>query len=288
MSRLVNLSFAKKYAVNGFYFVLIFLLAFGIATQALVRKINTYNLTNSVLFLTVDKDDVEIGSTLAGRVGEVLVQSGDHVDEGEVIMRLVDPSLEPKIEALEGVARENLSARTELELIRARSGEYEIRAPRSGVVYQVKVVKGTFVQPGAVVALLFANENVRLVGAIKPEQYPLIEKSRGINVFNPRLGQVYTALFHGVGRVKESDLASSNDVTSQTTNDTPRQETYEILFRLQNDSEGASFLEGERLEILPEDNEEERLKPVYRMVDIWNSLIVGTDPETLLRRYETQ
>ncbi len=271
----------KKWSYNSAVFAIVFLAAFGIAAQALVHKINTYNLTNKVFFLSVDKEDVMVSSTIAGRVTEILVEPGAHVSEGELLVRLVDESLTPKVEALEDVAFENLSARTELELIRARASEYEIRAPRDGVVYQVAVTKGSYVQGGTPVATLFADQGVTLVGEIKPQQYALIEKNRGMSVFSPRLGQVYTVYFHGIGRVLEKEVFSDGQITQ-------KEEYYEVKFTLQNENEGSAFIEGERFEVVPEQQKKDRLKPAFQLARIWNGLVLGTDPDILLNRYDEQ
>lgn len=269
----------KKWVYNSVVFSVIFVAAFGIAAQALVHKINTYNLTNKVFFLSVDKEDVMVSSTIAGRVTEIFVEPGAHVTEGELLMRLSDESLLPRIEALRDVARENLSARTELELIRAREGEYEIRAPRAGVIYQITTTKGSYVQGGNQVATLFADQGVTLVGEIKPQQYALIEKNKGMSVFSPRLGQVYTVYFHGIGRVLEKEIFS-NGQNSQ------KEEYYEVKFTLADANEGSSFIEGERFEVVPEQQKKDQLKPAFQLARLWNGLVLGTDPDILFNRYE--
>jgi multidrug efflux pump subunit AcrA (membrane-fusion protein) len=270
----------KSWSYNGLAFTGVFLVAFAISTQALVHKINAYSLTNKVFFLSVDKDDVVVSSTIAGRVSEILVEPGSHVTEGELLVKLVDESLLARVSALEEVAQENLSARTELELIKARTEEYEIRAPRDGVVYELRVTKGTYVLGGTQVATLFADEGVSLIGEIKPQQYALIEKNRGMSVFSPRLGQVYTVYFHGIGRVFEKEIFSGNNQT------TLKEEYYEVKFKLADEIEGASFIEGERFEVVPEQQKKDRLKPAFALARLWNGLILGGDPDVILNKYE--
>lgn len=273
----------KKYLVNSLYIAVVFVVVFLIATQALVRKINTYTLSENLLFLTVDKPDVNISNTIAGKVDEVLVKSGDHVHEGDVLISLSDESIETRIEVLRENARENLSANTELQLLRARLDEYEVRAPRDGVIYEILVSKGSFIQGGNTVVTLFADDEIRLVGSIRPDQYPLIEKNRGITVFSPRLGQTYTVLFQGVGKVKEE----APFITAEGT-EVVQEEKYEISFVLKNEEQGTAFIEGERLEVVPANRDEERVKPLNRLVSIWNSLILGVDPALLLERTEQE
>jgi hypothetical protein len=273
----------RKYIVNALYLTVVFAAVFLVATQALVRKINTYNLAEKLLFLTVDKQDVNISTTIAGKVEEVRFKPGDHVKEGDIIVRLSDESVAARVEALEDVADDNLSARTELELIKSRASEYDVRATRSGILYEIPVTKGSYVLGGSAIATLFADEDVKLVGSIRPEQYALIEKRRGITVFSARLGQAYIASFEGVGKVKE-------DAPIIDANGQPQvaQEKYEILFTLRDEEAGASFIEGERLDVIPDDRAGEHLRPVERLTLIWNSLILGVDPNSILERNETE
>ena len=118
----VSLSDIKKYTVNSLYVIIVFVVVFLVATQALVRKINTYTLSENLLFLTVDRPDVAVATTIAGKVDEVLVKSGDHVREGDVLMRLADETVETRMDTLRVLARNNESARAELQLLRARRG----------------------------------------------------------------------------------------------------------------------------------------------------------------------
>ncbi len=94
----------KKYVVNGFIVVLVFSFAFFVATQALMHKINNYELNKSLLFLTVKKERVEVATTVSGKVEELVVRPGDHVEEGEIVARLRDEGRELKMEALSLVA----------------------------------------------------------------------------------------------------------------------------------------------------------------------------------------
>lgn len=273
----------RKYLINGIYFSVVFIAVFLVATQALVRKINTYDLAEKLLFLTVDKQDVNMASTIAGKVDEVRFKPGDHVNEGDVIVRLSDESVASKIKALEAVADENFSAQTELDLLRSRLSEYDIKATRSGTLYEINVSKGSYVLAGGAIATLFADDDVKLVGSIRPEQYTLIEKRRGITVFSPRLGQAFVATFEGVGKVKE-------DAPIIDANGQPQvpQEKYEILFTLRDEDAGASFIEGERLDVIPDDSASEHLRPAKQLTRVWNSLILGVDPQSILERNDTE
>lgn len=278
----------KKIVVNGLIVVLVFGFAFFVATQALMHKINNYELNKSLLFLTVKKEQVQVSTTVSGRVEELLVRPGDHVDEGQVVARLRDEGREFKIEALRDVASENLSARTELELLLSQTDEYSVRAPRAGVVERLAVTKGTTVIGGGTIITLFADDNIQLVGNIRPDQYNLIDKHRSVTIFSQRLGQAFTASFQGITEVRD-DLLPDGTIAPQVagTPTTPQIEMYEVLFALNEQEESNSFIQGERIEILSENVKIEQLKPIYRLARIWNSLILGTDFDAL-RKYNEQ
>jgi|GEM_PF-6772734 len=279
----------RSFLANSGYLILVFIFAFAVATQALMHKINNYELNKSLIFLTVKKERVDVSTTVSGRIEEIMVRPGVHVNEGDILVRLKDDSRDLKIVALRPVARENLSARTELELLLSQDGEYELRAPRSGVVEKIMSTKGTTVINGAVVLTVYADDDLELVGTIRPEQYNLIDKHRDISVFNPRLGQAFTASFQGITGVRDDllpdgTLAPVQQPGTQQSNAQQATEMYEIRFALNEKEEGMSFIEDERLEVISENADVEQMKPLYRLARIWNSLILGTDFESL-RKY---
>ncbi|MFZ1654638.1 MAG: HlyD family efflux transporter periplasmic adaptor subunit [Candidatus Moraniibacteriota bacterium] len=282
MSQSTNRSI-KTLVVNGLYLGAAFLFAFMIATQALMHKINNYELNKSLIFLTVKKERVDVSTTVAGRIEEILVRQGSSVKEGEIVARLKDEGRVLKIAALRPVAGANLSARTELELLLAQEDEFEIRAPRSGVVEKVHSTKGTSVIEGSVLLTVYANDDLELVGTIRPEQYNLIDKHRSISVFNPRLGQAFTASFQGITGVRD-DLLPDGTIAPVQNDAVKKNEMYEIRFSLNEKEEGGSFIEGEKLEVISENADVEQLKPLYRLARMWNSLILGTDFDAL-RKY---
>lgn len=279
----------RSFLANSGYLILVFVFAFAIATQALMHKINNYELNKSLIFLLVKKERVDVSTTVPGRVEEILVRPGAHVNEGDVVVRLKDEGRDLKIAALRPVAAQNLSARTELELLLSQENEYELRAPRAGVVESIFSTKGTTVINGAVVLTVYADDELELVGLIRPEQYNLIDKHRSISIFNPRLGQAFTASFQGITGVRDDllpdgTIAPAQQPAGQSTNNQQPVEMYEIRFALNEKEEGASFIEGERLEVISENADIEQEKPIYRLAKLWNSLILGTDFESL-RKY---
>ncbi len=268
--------------LNSLSVIAVFLFAFGIATQALMHKINNYELNKSLVFLSVKKERVDVSTSVSGKLEEILVRQGDHVLEGQTVARINDEGRTAKIAALRVLARENLSARTELELLISQEDEYEIRAPRNGIVERVSITKGTSAVEGATLMMLFADDNLELVGTIRPDQYTLIDKHRSVSIFNPRLGQAFTASFQGISGVRDDLLPDGTPMSpTQIQADQTKNQMYEIRFSLNEKEEGSSFLDGEKLEIISEDVDIEQQKPLYRLAKLWNSLILGTDFDSL-------
>ncbi len=257
----LNFKIFWKIVLNGFYFSLVFIAAVTIATQALARRVNSYEATKQPLFFSVEKERVIISNSVTGRVDIVAVTTGQHVKKGDLLVRLADDSLAQKLASLESFAEENLSAETELELLRAKASEYEIRATRDGVVYQIQAAEGSYLTMNSPLLILFADNNVKVTGMISQLQYAEMQKNKDLDVFSPRFEQVYSISFEGVGRVQPA----TNYEESK----------YEVKFRFSNPNEGAAFIDGESLEVVSREIEREAVRPSTRITSLWNALILG-------------
>lgn len=251
-----------KYLLNSAYFVGVLLVAFVISTQALARRVNTYEATKKPLFFSVEKEQVEVTNSVTGRIDYVAVTTGQHVSKGDLLVRLVDDSLAQKMSSLESFAEDNLSAKTELEVLRARSSEYEIRAARDGVIYKIDAVEGSYLNSNSSILTLFADSNVKIIGVLDQAQYAEIQNNRQLDVYSPRFEQVYSITFEGVGRVVDPK-EGSNEVN------------YEVKFKFTDPNEGPAFIDGERLEVISGNSDEEVMHPSMKLTKMWNTLILG-------------
>ncbi|MCA9365198.1 MAG: HlyD family efflux transporter periplasmic adaptor subunit [Candidatus Moranbacteria bacterium] len=256
-----SLGSVKKSILNGIYFLVVFSVAFVIATQALSRRVNSYEATQTPLFFSVEKERVVLSNSVTGRVDSIEVLTGQHVREGDLLVRLVDDSLAERVETLESLSEENLSARTELALLKAKESSYEIRAPRDGVVYEVQAAEGSYLSTNSPVVILFADDNVKIFGTVNRAQYADIQSDKDVDVYNSRFEQVYKISFEGVGRVQSS---------------TGLEERYEINFRFSDSNDGAAFIDGEGLEVISKNTDGEATRPSERVRDLWNKLILGS------------
>jgi multidrug resistance efflux pump len=252
----------KKYFWNTVYFMLVFVAALTVATQALARRVNTYESTKKPLFFSVDKEDIVLSNSVTGRVQEVFVATGQHVSKGDLLVSLKDDTLTQRMSSLESVAEDNLSARTELDLLRAKSQEYEIRAPRDGVVYQIHAAEGSYLNSSSPVITLFADGNVKVAGVLTQDQYAEIQKNKDLDVYSPRFEQIYQITFEGVGRVRPATRYEESQ--------------YEVQFRFADSEEGAAFIEGESLEVVSKSKgDDEAVRPSIRVANFWNKFIIG-------------
>lgn len=251
-----------KYFLNTAYFVGVLLIALAISTQALARRVNTYEATRKPLFFSVEKEQVEVTNSVTGRVDYVAVTTGQHVSKGDLLVRLVDDSLSQRIASLESFAETNLSAKTELEVLKARLSEYEIRAARDGVIYSIDAVEGSYLNSNSSILTLFADSNVKVVGILDQSQYAEIQNNRQLDVYSPRFEQVYNISFEGVGRVVDPKEGSNSA-------------NYEVKFKFTDPNEGPAFIDGERLEVISGNGDEEVMHPSMKITKMWNTLILG-------------
>lgn len=253
----------KNFLVNMLYFGFVIAVAGVVATQSIARKINTYDSNQSPFFLVVDKEEIVLSNSIPGRVDRVYVKAGDHVNKGDLVVKLVDDSLASRITSLESVSEDNLSARTELALLRSRDQEYEIKAPRDGIIYSVDAAEGSYLNNSFPIARLFIDQDVKLTGTLDKRQYAKIQRERELSVFSPRLEQVFKVSFNGVGKV----------LPGQRSDDS----RYETFFRFSDPDEGLAFIEGESLEVVSDETnaDKEGRRPGSRLADFWNAFILG-------------
>ena len=249
----------KRGLINGAYFTVVFLLAFGIAAQALVRRVNGYESTQAPLLFSVEKENVILSNAVAGRIDNVAVSTGQHVNKGDLLVSIVDDATTQRMIALENLAKDNISAQTELATLQAQAGDYEIHAPRDGVIYQISAAEGSFLTASSPVLTMFADSNVKITSMVNQEQYAQIQQNKEMDVYSPRLQQIYKIDFVGVGRVQP---ATANEESK-----------FEMQFRFADDNDGAAFIEGEQLEAVAKSSNNDAVKPSMILANLWNRVM---------------
>jgi len=263
----MNINKVKEGIINGVYFVAVFLFALIITTQALARKVNSFQtIDNSILFY-VDKQDIDVVSVAGGRVKKVDVSPGEHVNKGDLLLELDMSEYNQKVKALSLVADENLSAKTELNTLLNQKEYFNIYAPQDGVVSEISIAEGSYVPNGAKVMTLFSDYNAKLLAYVTPIQYDEIQSKEKISVYSKRLEQVFEIKLNGIGKVT-TDYQVTGDATQKI-------RKYELIFQFMNPDDGAVFIEQESLQFINIATDDNIKRPLDRVAKLWNALILG-------------
>lgn len=247
----------KSQLVNISIFVVVFVISLAISTLAIARKTNDYRETAREYTFSVEKDEVMIVNSIGGRVERILVNPGQIVKKGDAIAELRDEQFETKLSTLSQFANENLSARTEAELLKNSRNLFKISAPRDGIINTVDVSVGSLLTPSTKVATLYGNDDVKLIANVTGVKLSEVQRVTSMEAISPRLGVSYEIEYAGVRKVSAVDSSGT---------------TYEVMFRFKNTEDGSGLLNGEQLEVLSLANEVKR--PAEIIADLWNSLIV--------------
>lgn len=260
----------KEILINAVYFTAVFVVAILIATQALARKVNTFQTINSPVFFYVNKEKVVVPTVIAGTVEKIMVTPGQHVNEGDLVVRIDNKMFERKIELLEQSAQNNLSAKTELDILKERRGLHNIYAPKDGVVYQMHTSEGSYLQSGEGVFTLNSDDNAHLISYVTPVQYGEIQKNGEVSIYSKRLEQAFKVRLNGIGRVTRDPIAMQSN-----TDNAVQARKYELIFHFKNSKDGAVFIEQEALQLMNTIENEDVKRPMEKVADLWNALIIG-------------
>lgn len=259
----------KELFLNTLYFLFVFVFALGLATQALARKVNTLQTITTPVFFYVDKQEIAVSSEVAGNVLEVTAFPGQHVNKGDLIVRIDTSDFDRRVSVLEGVANQNFSARTELDVLKTKRDAYEIYAPQSGVIYNMSVSSGSFLSIGSIAFTLFSDDNAKLISYVTPAQYAEIQSNaNAIEVYSKRLEQIFAVKLEGIGRMTADPMIMQNTNSSGDLK-------YELIFQFKNSEDGAVFIEQESLQLVNSIQNDAIKRPMDRVAQLWNALIMG-------------
>jgi len=144
------------------------------------------------------RDEVSATSELGGRITSMLVNEGDHVREGQIIAQIDDATLQAQKNEVESQLslaidlfkrqkqlwekeigsevqylqaknnKENLEKR--LQTLEVNLAKTKIRAPKSGVVDELRLKSGEFASPGLPIAVIIDHRRLKVVMEV-PENY---------------------------------------------------------------------------------------------------------------------
>lgn len=163
----------------------------------------------------------DLTATAPGTVAEVLVESGQRVRAGQLLVSMSAADERAQLARLEqefdlqvarslrdpadAVARQSLvSLRVERDLARTRLSELSLRAPEAGVVGDIRVRPGQPVSPGDHILSVGGQHSTCTVWALLPGRYrPELERGARVqfNVHGYRYAQATTELTDVGGQV---------------------------------------------------------------------------------------
>ena len=257
----------KEKIINFLYLSGIFIFSLAVTTQALARKVNTFQTMTSPIFFYVHKQKISVAATVDGQVDKVLISPGEHVNKGNLIAKLDMNNYNKKVEALAAVANHNLSAQTELNVLKEKKESFNIYAPQSGIIYKIKVAEGSYVTPGTEVAVIFADKEAELITYVSPSQYAELQNKANINVYSQRLKQSFPIKLAGIRKV--------TDDSESTGNTKKKTRKYELIFHFARPEDGAVFIEQESLQLVNNTSSNRIQRPTEKITHLWNALILG-------------
>jgi len=246
----------KKSLINFSYFALIIVITSTVVSLSLARKFSHYATTASLYDFTVVKDEVLITNTIDGEVQKLNVSEGQEVKKSNVVAELYNPSLEERIQVLNQFGS-NLSASTEVELLKTQKNAYQIRSTREGVVKEVFATRGSYVAANTPVLSLYANDSIVLEASMNATQLDEVQKLKSLSIYSSRLEQSFDIEYKGVESVGKNQQEFN---------------TYIVAFAFRNEEDARLFFHGENLKVLGITNESYRT-PIFRIVEFWEGIL---------------
>lgn len=236
-------------------YLVIFFSVLAVSTMALARKVNRYKTNFNNATFQVKKEVIVLTNPVGGRIERINASSGQQVKQGEILVILSDDSYSSRLNVLEQFAGENLSAKTEAELLRLQENDYIITAPRDGTVKEIELAQGSYIPVNTKLITLYSNEDAKLTTTVDTLALDQIQKTNKLEVFSERLEQSFSIELVGI---------------SDTNPDTGE---YEVAFKFVEPESSTYFINGETVESVPVQSADVR-RPAEIITDIWNGLII--------------
>lgn len=252
----------ELYVMNAIIYTSVFFAALGLSVFALARKINSYDGSQNPIILNVKKPEIVITNPVSGRIDEIDVQAGQRIHKGDLLIKLSDPSNAAKLATLKQIAPNNVSAMTEAKVLEANQSFYQIYAPSDGVIYQINVTAGSFINQNTQILVMYSNDDIRLVGDVNAQIYDQLSKEQSITVSSYRFGQNYQVELDGAGRVIPATQFEESK--------------YELQFHFADLNEGAAFIQGEGLQVVDVANSDSSTSTAQEIANYVKAFVDGS------------
>lgn len=236
----------------------VFLLVVIVTGIALVQKVGNYQETGNSVELTVSKKEYKLVSFTSGTVTSVNVEVGQRVKKGDLILETTNSIRNRQISVLESFGRDNVSAQTQLALLKSQKEQERVVSPTDGVIVEV-ASEGEVIFDQQRIGLIYADARIELISNLSVEDYTLVKKAAtSIPVEHTRLKRSYTVAFDGVRQEQKVD--DSN------------QDRLRVSFILSDPADGANMLQGEKLVLNLNDLQDAGDRPLNKLFNAYRNL----------------
>ncbi len=254
----------KKFAsvfLNIFFFTIIIVLAFTVATIALTRKVNEYSHRyNQSIKGSVIKQVIPVLASGKGMVKKIYVKTGQEIKKDDLLVTLDNEALAGKIDVLKQF-KDNTSAQTEAKIAEQELGNLKITAPVDGMVGDIVITEGSPIESLNKILTLYADDNVRLLAQLDVDQYQTIKRLHEVRAYSERLNQSFYII---------PDILNPNVSTPETPLDPKK---IGLFFKFQNKIDAVSLLNNEDLTLQLDTQNEKVNKPIDYFVNFWNAFL---------------
>lgn len=255
----------RTFLVNTLVLMLTVVIALGVATIAITRKVNSQNISKAFyLRANVQKEEIVAVSQTRGIVTDLAVRIGDTVKKGDAIALLDNPTLREKVTVL-GAYQNNISAQTEASVLQNEIENLVVHAPAGGVIGELAVNEFDPVESLTKIATLYSNDRVTVLANVTDNEFQALIRSDSIQIYSSRLNQSFPV---GIDRIRPYEEASG---------DSARADGIGIYFALKNPDDGADLLHNEVVVLLPWEAAPTQKRPADFFIDFWNGLLILPD-----------
>lgn len=246
--------------INIFLLGVIVAICLIATTITLTQRIDDYrNQYKQGIAVTVVKPEIPVVSLVSGTINDIQVDLGQTIKKDEVIVTINNPLLTSQISALQSV-KNNVSAQTEAKIANSKVPFETIKSPSNGSVGEILVKKGAAVNELTNVAVIYANENVKLLSYLSTNNYLLVKKVSIVKAYDPRLN-IDVLLHPETLQPKEVEIGQFGE------------KKFGLYFTLVNPQDAISLLQNEDLVLQIDTPQEKIVKPLDFIVNFWNGVL---------------